>query len=299
MTLHGPTSAHWDEAISPPLIITDWGHNTAFVAVTSGLENKDILLNGHGNVTRFDNTIGNTTEIQPPYNITFEGPQQGLSPKKYLMRIINTSFDTTFVFSIDNHKFYVISADFVPIKPYLANSVLVGIGQRYNIVVEAKPLENEETGPLASDGNYWIRTQVSPCFGNAPGSPGYEKTGILRYNSSSKAYPTTKNWNNIPTRCRDEDYENLVPVLPWKVQRPPQNGPPGGDGEVFDVLRNGSANVSNYFPLAKWSLAENQPFNPIRVDYRDPTFLNLDHRGEWNPLLNMVEENFTNKAWVS
>ena len=29
MTLHGPSSSDYDEAISPPLIITDWGYNSA------------------------------------------------------------------------------------------------------------------------------------------------------------------------------------------------------------------------------------------------------------------------------
>jgi len=117
--------------------------------------------------------------------------------------------------------------------------------------VEATPLNNEETGPPPSNGKYWIRTQVSPCFGKKNGTEGYEKTGILRYNSSSKAYPTTKNWNNISTACREEEYANLVPMLPWIFERPPKNGPPGGNGEKLDVLRNGSANVSEFFPLAK------------------------------------------------
>jgi FtsP/CotA-like multicopper oxidase with cupredoxin domain len=103
MTLHGPTSTEWDEAISPPLIMTDWGHNTAFAAVTEGLADQDILLNGRGNVTNYNNTIKNETEVQPLYQVVFEGPQKGRFDKKYLMRIINTSFGTTFVFSIDNH----------------------------------------------------------------------------------------------------------------------------------------------------------------------------------------------------
>lgn len=44
------------------------------------------------------------------------------------MRLINTSVDTTFVFAIDNHNLTVIETDFVPINPYVTNSVLIGIG---------------------------------------------------------------------------------------------------------------------------------------------------------------------------
>jgi FtsP/CotA-like multicopper oxidase with cupredoxin domain len=49
--------------------------------------------------------------------------------KKYILRVINTSVDTTFVFSIDNHKFEVMSSDFVPIQPYNVTHVLIGIGK--------------------------------------------------------------------------------------------------------------------------------------------------------------------------
>lgn len=47
---------------------------------------------------------------------------------RYLMRIINGAADTTFVFSIDNHSFWVISTDFVSITPYYTNKIVVGIG---------------------------------------------------------------------------------------------------------------------------------------------------------------------------
>ncbi len=110
MTLHGPSSTEYDEEISPPLILTDWGHNSAFLALTQGLLNPDILLNGHGNVTNYNNGIPNTTDVQSPYHITFEGPKPGNPSKKYLLRVINTSFDTTFVFSIDSTYLLYLSS---------------------------------------------------------------------------------------------------------------------------------------------------------------------------------------------
>ena len=45
-----------------------------------------------------------------------------------MLILINTAVDTTFVFSIDEHELEVIEADFVPIRPYKSNSILVGIG---------------------------------------------------------------------------------------------------------------------------------------------------------------------------
>lgn len=50
--------------------------------------------------------------------------------------MINTSFDTTFKCSTDNHMLQIVSTDFVPIHPYYNTFVLLGIGQFYNVIME-------------------------------------------------------------------------------------------------------------------------------------------------------------------
>lgn len=50
---------------------------------------------------------------------------------------------------IDNHTLEVISTDFVPIVPYNTTAVSIGMGQRYDVIVEAKDL---------SEGNFWLRS---------------------------------------------------------------------------------------------------------------------------------------------
>ena len=279
--------------------MTDWGHNSAFLAVNSSLQNKDILLNGLGNVTSYNNTQRNTTVIQDPYNITFEGPQSGKPIKKYLLRIINTSFDSTFVFSIDNHNLSIISTDFVPIHNYTNSSVLVGIGQRYNVIVEAKPLVYNDTSHLPPDGNYWIRTYVSPC---GPGSPdwshGYERTGILRYNSKSKATPSSQPWwPEVSKDCSDETYSSLHPIVPWTVDCPINSRDGQNYGENFTVWLD-KAPKNPPFPLSQWTVGLDEQFTPIRVNYSDPTFFHLDNKGEWDPMWRIVPESYTSKDWV-
>ena len=297
LTIHGPSSTEWDEAISPPLIMTDWGHNSAFEAVSSptGLLNQDILLNGRGNITRYDTSTANTTAIKDPYSISFEGPKLGKPIKKYLLRIINTSFDTTFVFSIDNHNLTIVSADFVPITPYKNSSLLIGIGQRYNVIVEANPLVYNDTSPLPKDGNYWIRTYVSPCGppGQKFGSDGYERTGILRYNHSSKATPSSQPWQGVSKACADENYASLHPIVPWTVDHLSQDRDP----EEFNLWLNFKP-VNPPFPLAHWTLGSPDDFTPIRINYSDPTFLHLDNKGPWPLLSRIVPENYTSKDWV-
>lgn len=81
------------------------GHNSAFEAIWPGvgLKNESILLNGIGNVTRYNNNITNSLTIPAPYSVNF-----ATRGKRYLLRLINTSFDSTFVFSIDNHMLQII-----------------------------------------------------------------------------------------------------------------------------------------------------------------------------------------------
>ncbi|KAL9622799.1 MAG: hypothetical protein Q9160_002918 [Pyrenula sp. 1 TL-2023] len=286
MTLHGPSSLEYDAAISPPLITTDW--------------DQDILLNGRGNITNYSNLTKNKTAIANPYHITFEGPVRGKPVKKYLIRVINTSFDTTFVFSIDNHRLNVVSADFVPITPYKNTSLLVGIGQRCNVIVEANPEVYNKTDSLPTEGNYWIRTYIAPCKSsntdcNGPedASCGYERTGVLRYDSSSTAVPSSHPWQNTSLRCSDETYTDLHPILPWTVSSPIN----GASGQRFNLSFQASAKPP--FPLAKWELSmEEDVFTPIRINYSDPTFFHLDNKGSWDPLWRIIPEDYTSQDWL-
>ncbi|KAF1786307.1 Multicopper oxidase, type 3 [Phytophthora cactorum] len=59
---------------------------------------------------------------------------------KYLLRLINMAALSPIVFSIDDHEFQVVAADGDHLQPSkLINSVTLNAGQRYDIVVEAKP----------------------------------------------------------------------------------------------------------------------------------------------------------------
>lgn len=128
MTIYGPSSADYDDAIEP-ILMTDWNHRSAFqdwaYRPISGLPPMtNILLNGKGRYNYVDPKHPNLPIGQPErYSKVFT------KGRRYLLRLINTSLDTTFIFSIDGHKLTVIGADFVPIEPYDTSSVLVAIGQ--------------------------------------------------------------------------------------------------------------------------------------------------------------------------
>jgi FtsP/CotA-like multicopper oxidase with cupredoxin domain len=303
LTIHGPSSADWDVAVSPPLIMTDWSHNTAFNTVTTNdWKQKSILLNGRGDVTKFNHTAKPTSPIKKPYQVVFEKPSRGEAVKKYLMRVINTSFDTTFVFSIDNHLLQIVSADFVPIHPYHNTSILVGIGQRYNIIVEANPIAYNDSSPLPLDGNYWIRTEVAECFvGNQKGDKGYDEAGILRYNKHSIADPKSKIWPNVAVECSDETYTSLHPIVPWQVPDPLAGGQDHLKDKAFDFWRVGAppkTDPDRYYPLAHWTLMDQDLFTPMRVNYSDPAFLHLDRTDPWPVAERIVPQSATDKDWI-
>lgn len=52
--------------------------------------------------------------------------------KRYLLRLVNASAESMFIFSIDGHKLEVIATDLVPIRPYITDSIFIGIGMYGN-----------------------------------------------------------------------------------------------------------------------------------------------------------------------
>jgi hypothetical protein len=303
------------------------------------LVNGTVLLNGKGNITRFGCKNPDDPEqpkdpkaprlpLLPPVRCTAEPgvkiPEietlhfsrtlipdkvsKKLRPKRYLLRIINTSFETQFVFSIDNHPLTVISADFVPVQPYNTNSLLVGIGQRYSVIVEAKQ-KDPKKDPEKQPDDFWIRTSIARCFKHYSDNKrylldGYDVTGILSYREKDHAQtPSTSPWDDISLDCRDEPAENLVPIVPWVVG-PPANIPGGATGEERDVVLDTETrkNENLTYPMALFSLEmpHHNKFNPLRVNYTEPIFFQLNESDsyKWPTPWVVIPEEGTDKDWV-
>jgi len=93
---------------------------------TLSRNSSSTVMNGHGifpcNATDADPSTNCTGNPGSRYNLV-------LTPgKKHLLRIVNTSADMQFRFSIDNHMIDVVAVDFVPIQPYRTDNITVGIG---------------------------------------------------------------------------------------------------------------------------------------------------------------------------
>lgn len=287
MTLHGPTSDNWDLP-KYPIMLTDWGHNSAFQAIWPGvgLGVQSTLLNGVGSVTRYNTSQINTTLIPDPYNLTVSSSLVNGRPMRYLLRLINISFESMFVFSIDNHNLTVVSTDYVAIKPYNTTNVRIGIGQRYTMVLIANRI-----GSTAR--SFWMRTYRPQCF-NANSevipSPGYEKAGVLFYDDETKPpAESVKGWPVDSVSCTDEPYGSLQPCVNWTV------GSPTKEEKGLNVNLDFT---SKPFPLAGFSIG-GQDFNPLRINYSNPMILNLTWKGDWEKQLVVFPENYTATDWVS
>ncbi|KAK7520592.1 multicopper oxidase-domain-containing protein [Phyllosticta citriasiana] len=236
ITIHGPASANYDVDLGH-LMLSDWSHETSFglysYAQTQGPPPIDNgLLNGM-NVWNNSGTLeGSRWET----NVS--------SGSSYRLRLVNTAIDTHFKFGIDNHTLTVIAMDLVPIVPYTTEVLDITMGQRYDVIVNADQ----------GSGDYWVRAvPQSSCSSND--NPD-DIRGILRYDTSSTATPTTAPYTKFNnTLCVDEPYESLVPYMSVS----PTNPSTGGD--ELDVT---VGTVNNLF---KWYISN----KTYEVPWEDPT----------------------------
>ena len=234
IVIHGPNTANWDIDLGP-LLLTDYYHESVFELATRPLVKvlglPPIAVNGLINGKNVHHNGGQRHEL------TFT------PGKKHLIRLVNTGSEVIFRFAIDNHKMTVVAMDFVPIQPFEAKTLLIAIGQRFDVIVEADQ-------PVA---DYWARAvPMLSCF--ALNLMPHNVRAIVRYSSSSTATPnalTSIPWVMLDT-CKDEDLENLVPYIPHVVG-------PSAVTKDFNALLLPSPNDSY---ALRWEVGNPAPYKP-------------------------------------
>lgn len=186
IVIHGPATADYDIDLGP-LPITDWYYPT--VAVHAAQSQHQNAL-----APEADNGLINGTMTS-----TYGGSYAKSSltaGKKHRVRLVNTAVDNHFMVSLDGHQFTVIAADFVPIVPYNTTWLFLGIGERYDVIVDANQ----------AAGNYWFRAEVqSDCGSNW--NNGNIKSQFA-YTGHETETPISTG-SSYTQRCTDET--NLVP----------------------------------------------------------------------------------------
>jgi FtsP/CotA-like multicopper oxidase with cupredoxin domain len=133
------------------------------------------------------------------------------------------------------------------------------MGQRYDLIVEAN----------AATSDYWIRAGwITACSTND--NPD-DMTGIIRYDSSSTADPTTTSDVTIGSNCGDEPLANLVPYLALNV------------GDISEVTEESlSFAFSSYFT---WTINSSS----LYMNWSDPTIIRVyEDQPIWPTTYNVV-----------
>jgi FtsP/CotA-like multicopper oxidase with cupredoxin domain len=250
-----------------PYMVTDWYYRTAYQIdslTQQALQNRgpgpggdNILING----TNKNKNGGGK------YNaVTIK------KGKKYRLRLINISVDNNIRVSLDNHPMQVMTSDFIPIKPYTTEWVLLAIGQRYDVVINANQ----------TAGNYWFRANVATDCLSANKN---NALSIWTYDTVTANTPTSSKFTE-PTVCTEPT--NLAPY--WKQAVPP--GPfvgqeldvnltkakvePNGDTMVVWAIDTASINVKWEMPTLKYLMDGNTKY-PAELNVFPTT-----SEGKWN-----------------
>ncbi|KAE8355939.1 Cupredoxin [Aspergillus coremiiformis] len=202
IVIHGPATADYDEDLGV-LFLSDWSHRTFNEGYMNQLTvpGTPVIHTGLLNMTNVwtnnnSHIVGKRfrTEVDPG--------------KRYRIRLVNAAMNTHFRFSIDHHNLTVIANDFVPIVPFTTDNVAIGMGQRYDIIVEANQLVD----------NYWIRSVPQSSCSNIPAGDNIK--GILHYDGADEATePSTSKWDyGDDIQCQDMAMSDLVPWVPLDAQ---------------------------------------------------------------------------------
>jgi len=121
----------------------------------------------------------------------------------YCVSVLALTFVQTFFrVSLDNHKMTVVQTDFVPIVPYVTDTVDIAIGQRYMVIIEADQ-------PNAT---YWLRTwPQDSCSGHSANNGTGIASAYVRYESAPDIMPTSTSVF-IDKAC-DDEFDNIEPYL--------------------------------------------------------------------------------------
>ena len=179
------------------------------------------------------------------------------------MSLVNTAVSTHFTFWIDSHDFYVVATDFVPIEPYLARTLNIAIGQRYDIVIVAK--NNTEA---MSSTNYWIHARDCNNIGQRSG------LGIIRYDTGNTDFPVSAPPDRLCYGCMDEQSENLHPVVTRHVGN---NSNEYGKDQSLEVYLQGYPDTEDRNSLLhKWVLKDSSFY----LDWREPSLSLITINGD-------------------
>jgi FtsP/CotA-like multicopper oxidase with cupredoxin domain len=209
LVIHGPSEAEYDVDVGP-VMLHDYYHAGYHDIVaqlmapnlTAGVPySTNNMINGK----MFANCANSTLPCTPNAPISQFQFQKG---KKHLLRLINAGSEGQQIFSIDEHEMTVVSADYVPIQPYTTKSIILAVGQRADVVVEANGDRDA----------YFMRSNISHC--NAALQP-HAVAAIYYDDADDNQNPYSDAWD-LPENplCMEAPLDQTVPVKEVALPEP-------------------------------------------------------------------------------
>ena len=277
MVIHGPATANYD---------IDAG--TVMIDDLFGIGKPMTVAEANAQISHFGpigtaNYMLNGANVSPDLKSGKHALWKVKSGKKYLFRMINSASANMWSVHFDNHKMKVISTDYVPITPYTTDWLNIGIGQRYDVIVEMNQ-------PKAG---YFLRAAMQTgCPSGGPNNGLGSANGMFVYDDAPLTLPTSTAGNATAAQfatCADEPLASLSPYLQKSGGSPEQFSAsaaqmPAGliaqvqtpdDGQVFRwFINNGAINVNFEQPTLQ-SLASNSVSNTTVSNYISLTQKNV------------------------
>ncbi|KAK0628239.1 multicopper like protein [Bombardia bombarda] len=214
MVIHGPTKTKYDHDIGP-IMLSDWYHKEYSDIVEEMLQpNGSLQVFSDNNLINGKMTFDCSTVAPGDKTPCTDGA--GISKFKFYtgkthrLRLINSGANGIQRFSIDGHTLTVIAEDFTPVNPYNTTVVILGVGQRTDVLVTA----NAGTATSA----FWMRSNLTVCGGarqpNALAAVYYESADTTKS-------PTSKPWPlHNASLCANTDLSLSEPLYPMALPEP-------------------------------------------------------------------------------
>jgi len=272
MLIHGPKSFEGDFE-EQVVVLQDWSHvpvDEMYDASQSvgptpehGPRTMDTgLINGK-NIWGQDGAAGTTGE---------RWSMDVVPGQTYLLRLLNSAIQSTFIFSIDSHSFQVVATDFVPIVPWTTNSLALNPGQRYDVLVTFS-----ETAS-----NYWLRADIqNECASTIAWN---NVKGIIHYTSVAAGVPSSTA-QTYTAGCYDESASNLKPYFALDAGATQASplvetvtiGANGGTPNLYKWSLNGATFQSEWDHPTLLSITENGTV----PTYSGSLAIEVPNLGEW------------------
>ena len=246
IVVSGPASANYDIDLGP-FVISDWYYGAAHqIAHRVNSPTNPYIPGFPGSPPPSNNILFNGKNIKPT------GPggsysKTTLTPgKKHLLRLINSSVQHSFSVSLVGHSFTIVATDMVPVQPTTVSSIYMGVGQRYDVIINANQ-------PVA---NYWFNTTFSsgPCGQSNNPRP----AAIFSYTGAPSANPTAA--GTAPPNARCADSYAYAPVVTRSAPVASFTATPG-------TTLNTKLSINGAPSRVFWPVND----SPLRVSWNDPT----------------------------